>query len=53
MFGQAGDNWRSITLWTHVTPDSKSKANIAFVDGSVRFMDIVAEAEEKFTFYNE
>lgn len=47
------NNWERLTLWWHAKPGSQLKANIAFVDGSVRFLDIRPADQAEFTFYNE
>jgi prepilin-type N-terminal cleavage/methylation domain-containing protein/prepilin-type processing-associated H-X9-DG protein len=56
----AGGDWRRLTLWWHAEPNSRLKANIAFVDGSVRLVDIVSdprpgtnEPPKLYSFYNE
>jgi prepilin-type N-terminal cleavage/methylation domain-containing protein/prepilin-type processing-associated H-X9-DG protein len=52
--GFGGDNWKSFTLWWHAQPDEPLKANFAFVDGSVRFIDVVEGYKNKeYVFYND
>lgn len=56
----AGGDWRRLALWWHASPGSQLKANIAFVDGSVRFVDIVPEPRpgtgepaKEYSFFND
>ncbi len=52
--GYGGDNWKSFTLWWHAQPDKPLRANFAFVDGSVRFIEVVEGYKNKeYIFYNE
>lgn len=51
----AGGNWESLALWWHVDRGSKLKANMSFVDGSVRFVTILPKGEPAatYSFYND
>lgn len=50
----SGSDPNRLTLWWHVDPGSQLRANIAFVDGSVRFEAIVpADEVRSFSFYND
>jgi prepilin-type processing-associated H-X9-DG protein len=53
VFASGGANWRRLTLWWHSPRDKPLRANVAFVDGSVRMVDVVDSPEAKFTFFND
>lgn len=48
-----GSNWKRLTLWWHSPKNQQLRANVAFVDGSVRLVDIVNDDTAKYSFYND
>lgn len=56
VYGSFGENWVPYTLWWHSRPGQELKANIAFVDGSIRLVKIVPDnpnEELEYMFYND
>jgi prepilin-type processing-associated H-X9-DG protein len=55
-----GENWATYALWWHADANTELKANIAFVDGSVKFLTITPKEQPgnsspaaEYSFYND
>lgn len=49
----SGEQYKIVSLYWHSSPDGPLRANMTFVDGSMRFVDVIGEFKKGYIFYNE